>query len=187
MKRTPLKRTPFKRKHEPPVKREPHPMFAPADGDMALIAPAAPRIQSLRKGSYGPAKITAAPKSEAKRNPALLEMAQGRRCLLRVPDVCTGDTATTVAAHSNFAEHGKSGARKADDCYSVWGCAACHRWLDAGTAPREVKRARFTLAHLDQVVEWRHVALDMGEPARFRRAAQWALDALKATTTGETA
>jgi hypothetical protein len=36
------------------------------------------------------------------------------------------------------------------------------------------------LAHMDQVIEWRKVASDPGEPVRFRRAAQWALDQLNA-------
>jgi len=130
---------------------------------------------SMEGGTRG-----ARPKSEAKRNPALLEMARGRECLLRVPGVCQGDMATTVACHSNWSEHGKAGARKADDQYSAWGCAACHRWLDPGPAKAEVKRARFMLAHMDQVIEWRKVASDPGEPVRFRKAAQWALDQLNA-------
>jgi hypothetical protein len=130
---------------------------------------------SMEGGTTGPA-----PKSEAKRNQALREMAQGRKCLLRVFDLCTGDTAMTVACHSNWSEHGKAGARKADDTYMVWGCGACHRWLDQGPAKAEVKRARFTLAHMDQVIEWRRVASDPGEPVRFRKAAQWALDELNA-------
>jgi len=78
------------------------------------------------------------------------------------------------------AVHGKSKGRKADDCYAIFCCAACHRWLDQGPAPAEVKRARFMLAHMDQVIEWRKVASDPGEPVRFRRAAQWALDQLNA-------
>jgi len=127
---------------------------------------------SMEGGTRG-----ARPKSEAKRNRALLEMAQGRECLLRVPGVCQGDTATTVACHRN---EGKGMGQKQSDPMSAWGCVACHRWYDQSGAPREVKRARFMLAHMDQVIEWRKVASDPGEPVRFRRAAQWALDTLNA-------
>lgn len=134
----------------------------------------------LHAGVYGGSTTGADPKTVEHRCPALLEMARDRQCLLRIPGVCTGDTATTVACHSNQSIHGKSGARKADDCFSVHGCVACHRWLDAGPAPKEVKQARFALAHLDQVIEWRRVASDMGEPVRFRRAAEWALNELGA-------
>jgi hypothetical protein len=136
--------------------------------------------RSITPGTYAGATAGAVPKTEAKRNPAVLEMAQGRECMLRVPDVCTGDTATTVACHSNFAEHGKGKSRKADDCYATFGCAACHRWLDQGPAPIAAKRARFQLALLDQCIEWRRIASDPSEPVRFRKAAQWALDQLGA-------
>jgi hypothetical protein len=118
-------------------------------------------------------------------------MAQGRPCLLTVPARLGMDgsawcksTDTTVACHSNLSEHGKAGARKADDCYSVWGCGACHFWLDFSRAPAEQKEAVFMGAHLAQVLEWRRVAADESEPERFRKAAQWALDALNATQVG---
>jgi hypothetical protein len=99
-------------------------------------------------------------------------------------EIHEGFPETTVACHSNFAEHGKAGARKADDCYSVWGCAACHKWLDQPIGHRgptyEEKRGRFMLAHDDQVIEWRRVAADSTEPERFRKAALWALEQLNA-------
>ena len=117
-----------------------------------------------------------APKTAPYRSPALLEMARDRPCLLLVPGICNHRTDTTVAAHSNLAIHGKAGARKADDCYSVWACAACHAWLDQGPAPADVKELAFTLGHINQVQAWRVVATDPAETARHRRAA---LDALK--------
>lgn len=123
-------------------------------------------------------------KTKAKRCPALLEMANGRPCLLHIPGVCNGRTDTTVACHSGLSIHGKAGARKADDCYSSFGCAACHSWLDQGPAPRAVKEAAFMAAHLRQVIEWRRVMQDPTEPDRFRRAARWALDELNAMPTG---
>jgi hypothetical protein len=118
------------------------------------------------------------PKTEAHRNPALLEMARGRRCLLLYPFL-SHDLDTTVACHSNWSDlGGKGGARKADDTYTVWGCAKCHSWLDQGTDTEAEKRAAFIAAHQRQVQEWTRIAADIKEPARFRRAAQWALNHL---------
>lgn len=127
----------------------------------------------------------AAPKSAAHRNSHLRDMARGMPCLLRVPGVCTQDRATVVCCHSNLSIHGKAGARKADDQYSVWGCAACHRWLDAGPAPKAQKYSAFMAAHRNQVLEWRAIVLDSRSASRDRKAAQWALNLLNATSTGE--
>lgn len=121
-----------------------------------------------------------APKTAPYRSPALLEMARGRPCLLLVPGICNHRTDTTVAAHSNLAIHGKAGARKADDCYSVWACAACHAWLDQGPAPADVKELAFTLGHINQVQAWRVMASDSADSYRNRRAALDALEHLNA-------
>lgn len=117
------------------------------------------------------------PKTEAHRNPALLDMARGRRCLILFPYL-NHDPETVVACHSNLGEHGKAGARKADDEYSVWGCFACHRMIDQGHLNEDERRSTFMAAHGRQVQEWTRIAADPTEPARFRRAAQWALNHL---------
>lgn len=123
-----------------------------------------------------------APKSKPHRNPALLEMARGKPCLLQIPGVCQGGTDTTVACHSNLSIHGKAARRKADDEYSAWGCAACHRWLDQGPAHADVKNLAFQGAHLRQVPEWRAIRAGIvAATPRERRAAAWALDLLEAT------
>jgi hypothetical protein len=130
----------------------------------------------------GPASTTPAPKTEAARNPALLEMARGRTCLLCVltgQHLCHPES--TVAAHSNLSTHGKAGARKADDHYSAWLGDAHHRWLDQGVAPAEQKEAAFMAAHVAQVDEWRRISVDSTESPRNRRAAAWALERLNAT------
>lgn len=124
--------------------------------------------------------VRAAPKTVEHRNPHLLRMAAGQPCLLRVPGVCCGDTRTTVACHSNLSIHGKAGARKADDHYSVWGCATCHHWLDQGPATIEAKTARFMAAHADQVMAWCRIVADAGRPPKDRAAAHWALCLLNA-------
>ena len=112
------------------------------------------------------------PKTVARRNRQLLDMAQDKPCLLIVPDVCCGDTATTVAAHSNWSEHGKGGARKADDQYTVWACATCHSWLDFSGASAEEKRAVWDKAHAAQVDVWTAMA------AHGNKAARWAIEQL---------
>ena len=118
----------------------------------------------------------AVPKTEPHRNRALLAMARGQRCLLQVPGVCRPDPATTVACHSNQSAHGKAGARKADDQWHVYGCAACHRWLDQGPAPAAEKVERFASAHCWMVAIWQDIVAGV-QPAtpRERRAAEWAL------------
>lgn len=147
--------------------RKPQPLYAPM----------------VRTGSYGPVTEipVSAPKPEAHRNPHLLAMARGKPCLLRVMEVCNRDPSTVVACHSNLSIHGKGGARKADDCYSVWGCRGCHAWLDQGPAPAKHKAAAFMRAHLAQVNEWRAIASSTTEHPKDKAAAQWALDRLNAT------
>lgn len=126
----------------------------------------------------------AQPKPVEHRNPALLAMARGKPCLLCVPGVCTMNRASVVACHSNLSIHGKAKSRKADDQYSVWGCGACHEWLDRGPAPRDAKTMAFTLAHLDQVLAWRRIAGDMSYTPKDRAAAHWALCLLAASEVG---
>ena len=144
----------------------------------ALATPA----KGLKRGVYAPASEAPAPapKTEAYRDAALLEMAKDRPCLLMVLGVCSNCTETTVAAHSNLAIHGKGKSRKADDCYSVWSCNACHCWLDQGASAGREKRFKFMAAHARQVLEWRRIASDLAEPARYRQAAMRALRRLNA-------
>lgn len=149
--------------------------------------------ERLHRGTYAGGVKAADPKPEPYRDSALLEMARDRPCLLMVPGVCNHRTDTTVAAHSNFAAYGgKAKNRRADDCYSVWSCAACHiPWLDQPIGhdgpTKAQKEAAFMEAHLRQVLAWRQVAADPSEPERFRKAAQRALERLNATPVGEMA
>jgi hypothetical protein len=147
-------------------------------------ATAQPLHRAVMTGSTtGPA-----PKTQPYRDPVLLELARGRPCLLMVPGICNHRIDTTAAAHSNLSIHGKSGARKADDCYTVWACAACHiPWLDQGKASAAIKERAFMEAHARQVLAWRLIATDPNESDRFRRAARRALERLNATPLGEPA
>lgn len=137
------------------------------------------RSVNFAGGTSGPA-----PKTEPKRNRALLDMANGEGCLLRVPGVCNRDPATTVACHSNWAEHGKSGARKADDCYSVWGCSACHAWLDQGSAHPQEKRRVFDAAFAFQRDIWLQIFSGLLDSTPKERAAvDWALKQIDGART----
>jgi hypothetical protein len=142
----------------------------------ALIGKALPATKTVADAPATAARPQ--PKTRAHRNGHLRDMARGMPCLLRVAGICTQDRATVVCCHSNLSIHGKAGARKADDQYSVWGCAACHRWLDTGPAPRAQKTAAFMAAHLAQVLEWRAIAFDSRSAPRDRAAAEWALGLL---------
>jgi ferredoxin len=66
------------------------------------------------------------------RNPKLLRAARGQSCMIRIPDICNGDNATTVAAHSNQLKHGKGTGIKAHDCFIAWACSDCHKEIDQG-------------------------------------------------------
>lgn len=63
------------------------------------------------------------------RSPALLRLARGQSCT----NCPSEDDDTTVAAHSNWADHGKGMSIKAHDCYIAFLCFRCHSWLDQGT------------------------------------------------------
>lgn len=124
--------------------------------------------------------VVAQPKSVALRNPALLEMARGRQCLLQAPYTMSHDPATTVACHGNSHKFGKAKGRKAQDFYSAWGCFECHSWLDSSGAASDEKERVFHLAMFRQMLAWEQIAASEVEPQRFRRAAEWALDHLQA-------
>lgn len=138
---------------------------------------------AAKMAQIGESTTTVFPKEPPNRNRALLDMARGRECLLRIPGVCHGGTETTVAAHSNWACHGGKGmGRKASDAYTVFSCVSCHSWLDQGPAFKSVKQMAFMRAHADQVLEWRRIESDPSETPRMRNAARWALEKLNSTT-----
>lgn len=93
------------------------------------------------------------------RDPNLLKLAKGEKCLLQCSDDCMGDEgSTTVAAHSNLMEHGKGKGLKAQDCFTVWSCHNCHSLFDqGGSFAREEKRDIFYAALLRQIEEWRKI------------------------------
>jgi hypothetical protein len=139
-----------------------------------------PGVQSFAPAVRCDGAAAVQPKSVQHRNRHLLDMARGQQCLLMVPACCNHRLDTTVAAHSNWAIHGKAGARKANDFYVVNSCACCHAWLDAGPATKAQKQAVFMAAHLRQVLAWRQIAGDSRAPSADRKATLWALEQLGA-------
>lgn len=119
-------------------------------------------------------------KTKARRSPAVMDSARGRMCMLQAPYTMHHDPATTVGCHGNGHQFGKAGARKADDCYVVWGCFECHAWLDQGSASAEEKAKVFHLGMFRQMLAWEQLAVSETEPERFRAAARWALECLEA-------
>ena len=93
------------------------------------------------------------------RDPDLLKLAQGERCLLRVHPNCLDDEgSTTVAAHSNELIHGKGRGLKANDCMSVWACYRCHTMFDQGDMTKRQRAKLFDEAWYRQVQEWHDIA-----------------------------
>lgn len=90
-----------------------------------------------------------APKKRAGHNKSYLNACRGQRCYLAVPWVCLGEAGreTVVPCHSNQQAHGKGMGIKADDKFTVPGCAACHAWLDQSGAPKEIKFEAWNLAY----------------------------------------
>lgn len=162
-----LKRTGFKQ-----------PAFVPKAHAKKKAAPLMPVPVGHRRAatlSRVDGEVRASPKTVERRNGPLLAMAEKRECLLRVPGVCNFDVLTTVACHSNQSVHGKAGARKADDHYGVWGCFACHTWLDQEGVAYEIRVEQFSAAMLKQIDEWKVIACSVTESESHRRAARWAL------------
>lgn len=169
--RTPLKRTGFASRASAHRQRERAPR--------TVHTPIAPDLRARVSMARVSDQVQAVPKTHAQRNARLLAMANGKPCLFRLPGICNGDPATTVACHGNGARFGKGGARKADDHQSAWGCFACHTWIDQGNGTAEERLAAFLNAHQRQVNEWKQISTSTTEHPADRRAAQWALDRLE--------
>ena len=88
-----------------------------------------------------------APKKRPGHDKAMLEACRGQHCYLAIPDVCCGDTETTVPCHANWSSYGKALGLKALDKYTVPGCWTCHAWLDSGKAPKDEKRQAWESAY----------------------------------------
>lgn len=114
------------------------------------------------------------------RDPQLLKVAKGEKCLLNISPKCLGDEgSTTVAAHSNFGIHGKGKSLKAEDCYTIWACYKCHTLLDQGKLSAEEQEQVFYRAFERQVEEWRQIADNICVKPWKQDACQRVLDYLR--------
>jgi len=60
----------------------------------------------------------------------LRQLARGKPCQVRAPNVCNGDRETTVLAHVRIC--GISGmGLKCPDILAAWACSACHTFCDS--------------------------------------------------------
>lgn len=129
MRRTPLKnKTPMKRSTTPMMRAAPIRATAP-------MPPPRASMKARKKGKKPPKTIY--------RNQALLDLAQGEECLLRVPGYCRYDKETTVACHSNRLRDGKGKGIKAHDWCIAFGCGPCHWFIDQSRAAAALKLSYF--------------------------------------------
>jgi predicted outer membrane repeat protein len=71
-----------------------------------------------------------------------IDACRGEECFLLVPGVCCSvgwAHPSVVDCHSNQSRHGKGGAIKAQNIFTVPGCERCHEFIDRGPAPRAEK------------------------------------------------
>lgn len=100
------------------------------------------------------------------RNRALLALAKGQPCLLRVPGFCVGGTKSTVSCHANFAKYGKGAGIKAHDWAIAFGCYGCHQYIDQSGAPYDQKLGYFEAG----LVRTRQAIIELGKwPAEAER------------------
>lgn len=77
----------------------------------------------------------------------LRKQAQGRPCMVRLPDICNGNPETTVLAHVRII--GVSGmGLKSPDILGSWACSSCHDAIDR-RAHMDLDREFVRLAHLE--------------------------------------
>jgi hypothetical protein len=77
----------------------------------------------------------------------LRRAAKDRPCMVRLPEICNGDTRTTVLAHIRMA--GISGmGMKSPDLIAAWACSACHDAIDR-RSHTDLERDYVRLAHLE--------------------------------------
>lgn len=90
----------------------------------------------------------------------LRKLANGKPCMVRLPGICNGDTATTVLAH--FRLLGISGMGiKSPDVLGSWACSACHDAIDR-RSNMDLERDYVRLAHLEGVMRTQAELLSQG-------------------------
>ena len=77
------------------------------------------------------------------RSPKYLSSARGQDCTLNLPSICSHNSETVVAAHSNWHEHGRGMGIKASDVFVADACSACHAELDQGNQFSEEEKRNY--------------------------------------------
>lgn len=88
------------------------------------------------------------PKSVTYRNQRIRDSARGEECLVRLPGVCTHDSAMTIWSHYRGGAGGKGGALKADDLAGAYCCTACDAVYDGQRPPPD------GMTYADVVLAW---------------------------------
>ena len=76
--------------------------------------------------------------------------------MIRLPNICNGNTDTTVLCHLN----GGGGSTKKSDIHAAFGCSDCHREVDRATRRLAYDEAR--LAHYEAVERTQQYWIDNG-------------------------
>lgn len=103
------------------------------------VSPLADRKTALRRTEMK-RRVKSVTVADGKR---YIDACRGEECYLRVSGVCCSigwAHESVVDCHSNQSRHGKAGARKADNIYTVPGCGLCHAFIDqnrVGTPKQE--------------------------------------------------
>lgn len=153
--------------HQPAGEREPRPM---------ALSPA------TRRGTYsGSTSGHAVDKDPHTVNAHLRNLARGEACTgHRYGGYCHCDPATTVLAHTNSIADGKGMGYKAHDHLGAFLGMDCHAWLDQGNASAAERDAFMAAAQERTRQRWHAIASDPAAKEWRRKAAQWALEQLKA-------
>lgn len=97
-------------------------------------------------------------KSASPKTSKIRKSAKGEPCLVRIPGVCNGDSATTVLAHINGAGVGC----KHSDHKAAFACSACHEWVDGGYIQQGYNRDTRDLWHLEGVIRTQDRLIEKG-------------------------
>lgn len=109
-----------------------------------------PRTVAVAVADTRARMVVPVPKRPAVRSKALREAYRLLPCQFERDGggLCARMDGTVCCCHSNWAEHGKGLARKADDSRGAAGCFDCHRELDQGHRwDADEKRRRWQDAH----------------------------------------
>lgn len=165
MKRTPMKRTAFKRKTRadaPTAEREPKPL-----------------AKATRTATYAGQTTGSINKKPHTVNHNLRNLAKGEVCTgLLYGGYCHCDPETTVWAHTNSQADAKGTGYKAHDHLGMFLGIDCHSWLDAGKGTAEEKAAFVAGAQARTRDRLAEIAGSPTLKPWRREAARWTLEQL---------